>query len=39
MTTPQRRRRRAIRLASAISGILFITITLVGPAIGGLVAP
>ena len=37
MTTTQRRRRRAVRLASAISGILFITVTLFGPALADLV--
>jgi hypothetical protein len=37
MTTRQRSRRRAIRLASAITGLLFIAITLLGPAIGGLI--
>lgn len=37
MTTRQRHRRRAIRRASAITGLLFITITLLAPAIGGLI--
>jgi len=37
MTTLQRSRRRAIRWASAITGLLFLTITLLGPAIGGLI--
>lgn len=37
MTTRQRRRRRAIRLASAITGLVFITIVLLGPAIGDLI--
>ncbi len=39
MTTDQRYRRRSIRTASAITGFLFITITLIGPALAGLVAP
>lgn len=39
MTTSQRRRRRSIRIASAITGLIFITVTLVGPAIGDLIAP
>lgn len=39
MTTAQRRRRRSIRIVSALTGLLFITVTLIGPAIGGLVAP
>ena len=33
MTTHQQHRRRAIRWASAITGLLFITITLLAPAI------
>lgn len=37
MTQAQRRWRRSIRTASAISGFLFITITLIGPAIGGMI--
>ncbi|AZD50537.1 hypothetical protein C4K20_5146 [Pseudomonas chlororaphis subsp. aurantiaca] len=37
MTSRQRSRRRAIRWASAFTGFLFITIVLLGPAIGGLI--
>lgn len=37
MTTHQRSRRRAIRIASAITGLLFLFIVLFGPAIGGLI--
>lgn len=37
MTTRQHSRRRAIRWASAITGLLFITIILLAPAIGGLI--
>lgn len=36
MTTHQRRR-RAIRTLSAIVGLTFLTIVLLGPAIGGLI--
>lgn len=35
MTTHQRSRRRAIRRASAIVGLLFFTIVFLAPAIGG----
>lgn len=37
MTTHQRQRRRAIRTLSAIVGLTFLTIVLLGPAIGGLI--
>lgn len=37
MTAAQRRRRRSIRTASAITGFLFITITLICPALAGMV--
>lgn len=37
MTARQRSRRRAIRWASAITGLTFLTIVLLGPAIGGLI--
>jgi len=37
MTTRQRDRRRAIRWASAIVGLTFLIIVLLGPAIGGLI--
>lgn len=37
MTTRQRSRRRAIRRTSAIVGVLFLTIVLFAPAIGGLI--
>lgn len=37
MTTRQRSRRRAIRWTSAIVGLTFLTIVLLGPAIGGLI--
>lgn len=37
MTALQCSRRRAIRRASAITGLLFLTITLLGPALGGLI--
>lgn len=37
MTTRQRSRRSAIRWVSVITGLLFITITLLAPAIGGLI--
>lgn len=37
MTARQWHRRRAIRRASAITGLLFLIITLLGPAIGGLI--
>jgi len=36
VTRAQAQRRRRIRLVSAITGVLFLTITLFGPAIGGL---
>lgn len=35
MTARQRSRRRAIRRASAAVGLLFLTIVLLAPAIGG----
>lgn len=37
MTTHQQHRRRAIRILSAIVGLTFFTIVLLGPAIGGLI--
>lgn len=37
MTTRQRQRRQAIRLASAITGALFILTIFLGPAIAGLI--
>ena len=37
MTTHQRHRRCAIRVLSAIVGLTFLTIVLLGPAIGGLI--
>ena len=37
MTSSQRSRRRAIRWTSAIVGLLFLTIVLLAPAIGGLI--
>ena len=37
MTTHQRYRRRAIRAISAIVGLTFLTIVLLGPALGGLI--
>ena len=37
MTTHQRHRRGAIRCLSAIVGLTFLTIVLLGPAIGGLI--
>ena len=37
MTTHQRYRRRAIRTVSAIVGLTFLTIVLLGPALGGLI--
>lgn len=37
MTIHQRHRRRAIRTLSAIVGLTFLTIVLLGPAIGGLI--
>ena len=37
MTTHQQHRRRAIRCLSAIVGLTFLTIVLLGPAIGGLI--
>jgi len=37
MTSRQHYRRRAIRWTSAITGLIFIAITLLGPAIGGLI--
>lgn len=37
MTARQRSRRRAIRWASAITGLSFVLIVLLGPAIGGLI--
>ncbi len=37
MTTRQRHRRRAIRTLSAIVGLTFPTIVLLGPAIGGMI--
>ncbi|SCW91911.1 hypothetical protein SAMN03159424_04393 [Pseudomonas sp. NFACC05-1] len=37
MTTTQRSRRRAIRLASAITGVVFILTIFLGPAIAGLI--
>jgi hypothetical protein len=37
MTHSQRSRRRAIRLASAITGALFILTIFLGPAIAGLI--
>ena len=37
MTNHQRHRRRAIRWVSAIVGLTFLTIVLLGPAIGGLI--
>ncbi|TWC18148.1 hypothetical protein FBY06_11573 [Pseudomonas sp. SJZ085] len=37
MTTTQRSRRRAIRLASAITGALFLITIFLGPAIAGLI--
>lgn len=37
MTQSQRSRRRAIRLASAITGAVFILTVFLGPAIAGLI--
>ena len=37
MTTHQRHRRLAIRALPAIVGLTFLTIVLLGPAIGGLI--
>lgn len=37
MTAHQRHRRRAIRCVSAIVGLTFLTIVLLGPAVGGLI--
>lgn len=37
MTAHQQHRRRAIRILSAIVGLTFFTIVLLGPAIGGLI--
>lgn len=37
MTTRQRDRRRAIRWTSAIVGLTFLAIILLGPAVGGLI--
>jgi hypothetical protein len=37
LTSRQRSRRRAIRWTSAAVGLLFLTIVLLGPAIGGLI--
>ena len=37
MTTHQRHRRRAIRWAFFITGLIFYAIVLLGPAIGGLI--
>lgn len=37
MTTHQQHRRRAIRILSAIVGLTFFTIVLLGPAVGGLI--
>jgi len=37
MSTDQRRRRRSIRTASAITGFLFIMITLICPALAGMI--
>jgi hypothetical protein len=37
MTTHQRHRRRAIRVLSSIVGLTFLTIVLLGPAVGGLI--
>lgn len=37
MTARQRSRRRAIRRASAVVGVLFLSIVLLAPAIGGLI--
>ncbi len=37
MTTTQRSRRRAIRRASTIVGLLFLSIVFLAPAIGGLI--
>lgn len=37
MTIHQRHRRHTIRLTSAIVGLTFLTIVLLGPAIGGLI--
>jgi predicted membrane protein len=37
MTTHQQHRRRAVRVLSAIVGLTFLTIVLLGPAIGGLI--
>ena len=37
MTSVQRSRRAAIRMASAITGFLFIAIIFFAPAIGGLI--
>lgn len=37
VTTRQQHRRRAIRALSAIVGLTFITIVLLGPAVGGLI--
>lgn len=36
MTGAQHQRRRWIRTVSAATGLLFLTITLIGPALGGL---
>ena len=37
MTTHQQHRRRAIRALSAIVGLTFLNIVLLGPAVGGLI--
>lgn len=37
MTTHQRHRRRAIRRTSAIVGLTFLTLVLLGPAVGGFI--
>lgn len=37
MTTTQRSRRRAIRITSAVVGLTFLIIVLLGPALGGLI--
>lgn len=37
MTTTQRYRRRAIRITSAAVGLTFLTIVLLGPALGGMI--
>lgn len=36
MTSAQHRRRQRIHTVSAVTGFLFLTITLIGPALGGL---